>query len=226
MLFFTFINGVIKMKKFIIITSIILTILFILLYIIIFYDYKTSEKTKKFIVSQYSDKNKTINTFCTDYYHLGKVYIENGVEYSETLNLRKVDKNKWTGKYYKSTNEIGVETEIVYENEKYYDSKTGKEIKDFIPYFQSDIIKYDELETTEEVSMGIISDYTPNEGYFRGKYLDKKSFKEFFKNSDWNLEGDLKMDVYYQSKWTLYYQMEIKTENEKLHLWESCRYIK
>ena len=36
MLFFTFINGVIKMKK--------------------------------FMVSQYSDKNKTINTFCTDYY--------------------------------------------------------------------------------------------------------------------------------------------------------------
>lgn len=226
MLFFTFINGVIKMKKFIIITSIILTILFILLYIIIFYDYKTSEKTKKFMVSQYSDKNKTINTFCTDYYHLGKVYIENGIEHSETLNLRRVDKNKWTGKYYKSTNEVGIEREIVYENEKYYDSKTGKEIKDFIPYFQSDIIKYDELETTEEVSMGIISDYTPNEGYFRGKYLDKKSFKEFFKNSDWNLEGDLKMDVYYQSKWTLYYQMEIKTENEKLHLWESCRYIK
>ena len=226
MLFFTFINGVIKMKKFIIITLIILFILFVLLYIIIFYDYKTSKKTKKFIVSHYNNKNKTINTFCTDYYHLGKVYIENGIEYSETLNLRKVDKNKWTGKYYKSTNEIGVETEIVYENEKYYDSKTGKEIKDFIPYFQSDIIKYDELETTEEVSMGIISDYTPNEGYFRGKYLDKKSFKEFFKNSDWNLEGDLKMDVYYQSKWTLYYQMEIKTENEKLHLWESCRYVK
>ena len=226
MLFFTFINGVIKMKKFIIITSIILTILFILLYIIIFYDYKTSEKTKKFMVSQYSDKNKTINTFCTDYYHLGKVYIENGIEHSETLNLRRVDKNKWTGKYYKSTNEIGVEREIVYENEKYYDSKTGKEIKDFIPYFQSDIIKYDELETTEEVSMGIISDYTPNEGYFRGKYLDKKSFKEFFKDSDWNLEDDLKMDVYYQSKWTPYYQMEIKTENEKLHLWESCRYVK
>ena len=226
MLFFTFINGVIKMKKFIIITLIILFILFVLLYIIIFYDYKTSKKTKKFIVSHYNNKNKTINTFCTDYYHLGKVYIENGVEYSETLNLRKVDKNKWTGKYYKSTNEIGVETEIVYENEKYYDSKTGKEIKDFIPYFQSDIIKYDELETTEEVSMGIISDYTPNEGYFRGKYLDKKSFKEFFKDSDWNLKGDLKMDVYYQSKWTLYYQMEIKTENEKLHLWESCRYVK
>ena len=214
------------MKKFIIITSIILTILFILLYIIIFYDYKTSEKTKKFMVSQYSDKNKTINTFCTDYYHLGKVYIENGIEHSETLNLWRVDKNRWTGKYYKSTNEIGVKTEIVYENEKYYDSKTGKEIKDFIPYFQSDIIKYDELETTEEVSMGIISDYTPNEGYFRGKYLDKKSFKEFFKDSDWNLEDDLKMDVYYQSKWTPYYQMEIKTENEKLHLWESCRYVK
>ena len=226
MLFFTFINGAMKMKKFILITLIILFVLFVLLYIIIFYDYKTSKKTKKFIVSHYNNKNKTINTFCTDYYHLGKVYIENGVEYSETLNLRKVDKNKWTGKYYKSTNEIGVETEIVYENEKYYDSKTGKEITDFKPYFQSDIIKYDELETTEEVSMGIISDYTPNEGYFRGKYLDKKSFKEFFKNSDWNLEGDLKMDVYYQSKWTLYYQMEIKTENEKLHLWESCRYVK
>ena len=216
------------MKKFILITLFILFVLFILLYVIIFYDYKTSEKTKKFIVSHYNNnnKNKTINTFCTDYYHLGKVYIENGIEHSETLNLRKVDKNKWTGKYYKSTNEIGVETEIVYENEKYYDSKTGKEIKDFIPYFQSDIIKYDELETTEEVSMGIISDYTPNEGYFRGKYLDKKSFKEFFKDSDWNLEGDLKMNVYYQSKWTLYYQMEIKTENEKLHLWESCRYVK
>ena len=140
------------------------------------------------MVSQYSDKNKTINTFCSDYYEFAKAY------------------NK--GK------------------DKYYDSKTGKEIKDFIPYFQSDIIKYDELETTEEVSMGIISDYTPNEGYFRGKYLDKKSFKEFFKDSDWNLEGDLKMDVYYQSKWTLYYQMEIKTENEKLHLWESCGYVK
>ena len=209
------------MKKFILITLFILFVLFILLYVIIFYDYKTSEKTKKFIVSHYNNnnKNKTINTFCTDYYHLGKVYIENGIEHSETLNLRKVDKNKWTGKYYKSTNEIGVETEIVYENEKYYDSKTGKEIKDFIPYFQSDIIKYDELETTEEVNMGIISDYTPNKGYFRGKYLDKKSFKEFFKNSDWNLEGDLKMDVYYQSEWILYYQMEIKTENEKLHLW-------
>ena len=226
MLFFTFINGAMKMKKFILITLIILFVLFVLLYVIIFHDYKTSEKTKKFMVSQYSDKNKTINTFCTDYYHLGKVYIENGIEHSETLNLRRVDKNKWTGKYYKSTNEIVVEREIVYENEKYYDSKTGKEIKDFIPYFQSDIIKYDELETTEEVSMGIISDYTPNKGYFRGKYLDKKSFKEFFKNSDWNLEGDLKMDVYYQSKWTLYYQMEIKTENEKLHLWESCRYVK
>ena len=60
------------MKKFIIITSIILTILFVLLYIIIFYDYKTSEKTKKFIVSQYSDKNKTINTFCSDYYEFAK----------------------------------------------------------------------------------------------------------------------------------------------------------
>ena len=196
------------MKKFIIITSIILTILFILLYIIIFYDYKTSEKTKKFMVSEYNDKNKTINTFCSDYYEFAKAY------------------NKDKDKYYKSINEVGIETEVVYENEKYYDSKTGKEIKDFIPYFQSDIIKYDELETTEEVSMGIISDYTPNEGYFRGKYLDKKSFKEFFKDSDWNLEGDLKMDVYYQSKWTLYYQMEIKTENEKLHLWESCRYVK
>jgi len=226
MLFFTFINGVMKMKKFILITLIILFVLFVLLYVIIFYDYKTSEKTKKFIVSHYNNKNKTINTFCTDYYHLGKVYIENGIEHSETLNLRRVDKNKWIGKYYKSTNEIGVETEIVYENEKYYDSKTGKEIKDFTPYFQSDIIKYDELKTTEEVSMGIVSDYTPNEGYFRGKYLDKKSFKEFFKDSDWNLESNLKMEVYYQSKWTLYYQMEIKTENEKLHLWESCRYIK
>ena len=214
------------MKKFILITLFILFVLFILLYVIIFYDYKTSEKTKKFIVSHYNNKNKTINTFCTDYYHLGKVYIENGIEHSETLNLRKVDKNKWTGKYYKSTNEIGVETEIVYENEKYYDSKTGKEITDFTPYFQNSIIKYADLETTEEVSTGIISDYSPNIGYFRGKYLDKKSFKEFFKDSDWNLEGNLKMEVYYQSKWTLYYQMEIKTENEKLHLWESCRYIK
>ena len=101
------------MKKFILITLIILFVLFVLLYVIIFHDYKTSEKTKKFMVSQYSHKNKTINTFCTDYYHLGKVYIENGIEHSETLNLRKVDKNKWTGKYYKSTNEIGVETEIV-----------------------------------------------------------------------------------------------------------------
>ena len=214
------------MKKFILITLFILFVLFILLYVIIFYDYKTSEKTKKFIVSHYNNKNKTINTFCTDYYHLGKVYNENGVEYSETLNLRKVDKNKWTGKYYKSTNEIGVETEIVYENEKYYDSKTGKEIKDFIPYFQSDIIKYDELETTEEVSMGIISDYTPNEGYFRGKYLDKKSFKEFFKDSDWNLEGDIKIDVYYQSIEPLYYQMRLETENGELVLGEKCRYIK
>jgi len=142
------------------------------------------------------------------------------------MNLRRTGENIWTGKYYKSINEVGIETEVVYENEKYYDSKTGKEIKDFTPYFQSDIIKYDELKTTEEVSMGIISDYTPNEGYFRGKYLDKKSFKEFFKDSDWNLKGDLKMDVYYQSKWTLYYQMEIKIENEKLHLWESCRYVK
>ena len=226
MLFFTFINGAMKMKKFILITLFILFVLFILLYVIIFYDYKTSEKTKKFIVSHYNNKNKTINTFCTDYYHLGKVYNENGVEYSETLNLRKVDKNKWTGKYYKSTNEIGVETEIVYKNEKYYDSKTGKEIKDFIPYFQSDIIKYDELETTEEVSMGIISDYTPNEGYFRGKYLDKKSFKEFFKDSDWNLEGDIKIDVYYQSIEPLYYQMRLETENGELVLSEKCRYIK
>ena len=48
------------MKKFIIITSIILTILFILLYIIIFYDYKTSEKTKKFMVSEYNDKNTVL----------------------------------------------------------------------------------------------------------------------------------------------------------------------
>ena len=226
MLFFTFINGAMKMKKFILITLIILFVLFVLLYVIIFYDYKTSKKTKKFIVSHYNNKNKTINTFCTDYYHLGKVYIENGIEHSETLNLRRVDKNKWTGKYYKSTNEIGVETEIVYENEKYYDSKTGKEIKDFILYFQSDIIKYDELETTEEVSMGIISDYTPNEGYFRGKYLDKKSFKEFFKDSDWNLEGDLKIDIYYQSTQPFYYQMIIETENKNLFLWESCQYIK
>ena len=218
MLFFTFINGVIKMKKFIIITLIILFILFVLLYIIIFYDYKTSEKTKKFMVFQYSDKNKTINTFCSDYYEFAKAYNRGKDKYYESMNLRRTGENIWTGKYYKSINEVGIETEVVYENEKYYDSKTGKEIKDFIPYFQSDIIKYDELETTEEVNMGIISDYTPNKGYFRGKYLDKKSFKEFFKNSDWNLEGDLKMDVYYQSEWTLYYQMEIKTENEKLHL--------
>ena len=85
------------MKKFILITLFILFVLFILLYVIIFYDYKTSEKTKKFIVSHYNNnnKNKTINTFCTDYYHLGKVYIENGIEHSETLNLRKVDKNKF-----------------------------------------------------------------------------------------------------------------------------------
>ena len=214
------------MKKFIIITSIILTILFVLLYIIIFYDYKTSEKTKKFIVSQYNDKNKTINTFCSDYYEFAEAYNRGKDKYYESMNLRRAGENTWTGKYYKSINEVGIETEVVYENEKYYNSKTGKEIKDFTPYFQSDIIKYDELETTEEVSMGIISDYTPNEGYFRGKYLDKKSFKEFFKDSDWNLEGDLKMDVYYQSKWTLYYQMEIKIENEKLHLWESCRYVK
>ena len=226
MLFFTFINGVIKMKKFIIVNLIILFILFVLLYIIIFYDYKTSEKTKKFMVSQYSDKNKTINTFCSDYYEFAKAYNRGKDKYYESMNLKRTGKNIWTGKYYKSINEAGIETEVVYKNEKYYDSKTGKEIKDFIPYFQSDIIKYDELETTEEVSMGIISDYTPNKGYFRGKYLDKKSFKEFFKESDWNLEGDLKMDVYYQSEWTLYYQMEIKTENEKLHLWESCRYVK
>jgi len=175
------------MKKFIIITSIILTILFILLYIIIFYDYKTSEKTKKFMVSEYNDKNKTINTFCSDYYEFAKAYNKDKDKYYESMNLRRTGGNIWTG---------------------------------------NDIIKYDELETTEEVSMGIISDYTPNKGYFRGKYLDKKSFKEFFKDSDWNLEGDLKINVYYQSKWTLYYQMEIKTENEKLHLWESCRYIK
>ena len=168
------------MKKFIIITSIILTILFILLYIIIFYDYKTSEKTKKFMVSQYNDKNKTINTFCSDYYEFAKAYNRGRDKYYESMNLRRTGENIWTGKYYKSINEVGIETEVVYKNEKYYDSKTGKEIKDFIPYFQSDIIKYDELETTEEVSMGIISDYTPNEGYFRGKYLDKKSFKEFF----------------------------------------------
>ena len=82
------------------------------------------------------------------------------------------------------------------------------------------------METTEEVSMGIISDYTPNEGYFRGKYLDKKSFKEFFKDSDWNLEGDIKIDVYYQSTQPFYYQMIIETENEKLRLKESCRNIK
>ena len=82
------------------------------------------------------------------------------------------------------------------------------------------------METTEEVSMGIISDYTPNEGYFRGKYLDKKSFKEFFKDSDWNLEGDIKIDVYYQTTQPFYYQMIIETENKNLFLWESCQYIK
>ena len=82
------------------------------------------------------------------------------------------------------------------------------------------------METTEEVSMGIISDYTPNEGYFRGKYLDKKSFKEFFKDSDWNLEGDIKIDVYYQSIEPLYYQMRLETENGELVLGEKCRYIK
>ena len=86
MLFFTFINGVIKMKKFIIITSIILTILFILLYIIIFYDYKTSEKTKKFMVSQYSDKNKTINTFCSDYYEFAKAYNRGKDKYYKSIN--------------------------------------------------------------------------------------------------------------------------------------------
>ena len=215
------------MKKFIIITSIILTILFILLYIIIFYDYKTSEKTKKFIVSQYNDKNKTINTFCSDYYEFAKAYNKENDEYYESMNLRRTGEKIWTGKYYKSINKKNEkDVEVVYKNEKYYDSKTGKEITDFTPYFQNSIIKYTDLETTEEVSTGIISDQSPNIGYFRGKYLDKKTFKEFFKNSDWNLEGDLKMDVYYQSKWTLYYQMEIKTENEKLHLWESCRYIK
>lgn len=74
--------------------------------------------------------------------------------------------------------------------------------------------------------MEIISDYTPNKGYFRGKYLDKKSFKEFFKESDWNLEGDLKIDVNYQNIDPFYYQMIVETENEKLHLWESCRYVK
>ena len=215
------------MKKFIIITSIILTILFILLYIIIFYDYKTSEKTKKFMVSQYSDKNKIIDTFCSDYYEFAKAYNKDKDKYYESMNLRRTGENTWTGQYSKSiNNKDEITKEVIYKNEKYYDSKTGKEITDFKPYFQTSVIKYEELKTTEEVSMGIISDYTPNEGYFRGKYLDKKSFKEFFKDSDWNLEGDLKMDVYYQSKWTLYYQMEIKTENEKLHLWESCRYVK
>ena len=226
MLFFTFINGAMKMKKFILITLIILFVLFVLLYVIIFHDYKTSEKTKKFIVSQYSDKNKTIDTFCADYYHLGKVYIENGISYSETLDLQKIEENKWIGKYYKSINEAGETIEILYKNGKYYDSKTDKEITSFRPYFQNSVIKYDELETTEEVSMGIISDYTPNEGYFRGKYLDKKSFKEFFKDSDWNLEGDIKIDVYYQSIEPLYYQMRLETENGELVLSEKCRYIK
>ena len=89
MLFFTFINGAMKMKKFIIITSIILTILFILLYIIIFYDYKTSEKTKKFMVSQYNAKNKTINTFCSDYYEFAKAYNRGKDKYYESMNLRR-----------------------------------------------------------------------------------------------------------------------------------------
>jgi len=89
MLFFTFINGVIKMKKFIIITLIILFILFVLLYIIIFYDYKTSEKTKKFMVFQYSDKNKTINTFCSDYYEFAKAYNKGKDRYYESMNLRR-----------------------------------------------------------------------------------------------------------------------------------------
>ncbi|BBM59320.1 hypothetical protein JMUB5056_0904 [Leptotrichia hongkongensis] len=51
MLFFTFINGVMKMKKFILITLIILFVLFVLLYVIIFHDYKTSEKQKIYGVS-------------------------------------------------------------------------------------------------------------------------------------------------------------------------------
>ena len=114
MLFFTFINGVIKMKKFIIITLIILFILFVLLYIIIFYDYKTSEKTKKFIVSQYNDKNKTINTFCSDYYEFAKAYNRGRDKYYESMNLRRTGENIWTGKYYKSINEVGIETEVVY----------------------------------------------------------------------------------------------------------------
>ena len=140
MLFFTFINGAMKMKKFILITLIILFVLFVLLYVIIFHDYKTSEKTKKFMVSEYNDKNKTINTFCSDYYEFAKAYNKGKDKYYESMNLRRTGGNIWTGKYYKSINEVGIETEVVYENEKYYDSKTGKEIKDFIPYFQSDII--------------------------------------------------------------------------------------
>ena len=214
------------MKKFILITLSILLALFVLLYVILFRDYKTSEKTKKFIVSQYSDKNKTINTFCSDYYEFAKAYNRGKDKYYESMNLRRAGENTWTGKYYKSINEVGIETEVVYENEKYYDSKTGKEITDFKPYFQTSVIKYEELKTTEEVSTGIISDHSPNEGYFRGKYLDKKSFKEFFKDSDWNLEGDLKMDVNYQSIAPFYYQMIIETGNEKLRLRESCRYVK
>ena len=115
------------MKKFIIITSIILTILFILLYIIIFYDYKTSEKTKKFMVSQYNDKNKTINTFCSDYYEFAKAYNRGRDKYYESMNLRKTGENIWTGQYSKSiNNKDEITKEVIYKNEKYYDSKTGK----------------------------------------------------------------------------------------------------
>ena len=202
------------MKKFILITLSILVVLFVLLYVILFRDYKTSEKTKKFIVSQYSDKNKTINTFCSDYYEFSKAYSKGKDEYYESMNLRKTGENIWTGQYSKSiNNKDEITKEVIYKT-------------DFKPYFQTSVIKYEELKTTEEVSTGIISDHSPNEGYFRGKYLNKKLFKEFFKDSDWNLEGDLKMDVNYQSIEPFYYQMIIETENEKLRLKESCRYIK
>ena len=215
------------MKKFILIILSILVVLFVLLYVILFRDYKTSEKTKKFIVSQYSDKNKTINTFCSDYYEFSKAYSKGKDEYYESMNLRKTGENIWTGQYSKSiNNKDEITKEVIYKNEKYYDSKTGKEIRDFKPYFQTSVIKYEELKTTEEVSTGIISDHSPNEGYFRGKYLNKKLFKEFFKDSDWNLEGDLKMDVNYQSIEPFYYQMIIETENEKLRLRENYRYVK
>ena len=93
------------MKKFILITLSILVVLFVLLYVILFRDYKTSEKTKKFIVSQYSDKNKTINTFCSDYYEFSKAYSKGKDEYYESMNLRKTGENIWTGQYSKSIND-------------------------------------------------------------------------------------------------------------------------